>query len=128
MVAVAIFSYTFLKEFITFAPVEVLKIFGVAGVLSITSSDTNSALSITRKEILLPFGLFSNVPFVVRKVILFSTTCLSTLILLLNTQFMMVGLSTPQFHQPFANRVWNGQETVSYLRPNIWNMVPEEMK
>ena len=36
--------------------------------------------------------------------------------------------SGSQFHQPFANRVWNGQETVSYLRPNIWNMVPEEMK
>ena len=33
-----------------------------------------------------------------------------------------------QFHQPFANRVWNGQETISYLRPNIWNIVPEEMK
>ena len=27
-----------------------------------------------------------------------------------------------------ANTVWNGQETISYLGPKIWNMVPEEMK
>ena len=33
-----------------------------------------------------------------------------------------------QFHQPSANTVWNGQETISYLGPKIWNMVPEEMK
>ena len=32
------------------------------------------------------------------------------------------------FHQPFANTLWNGQETVSYLEPKIWNMAPEEMK
>ena len=34
----------------------------------------------------------------------------------------------PQFHQPSANTVWNVQETISYLGPKIWNMVPEEMK
>ena len=36
--------------------------------------------------------------------------------------------SGSQFHQPSASTVWNGQEIISYLRPNIWNMVPEEMK
>ena len=36
--------------------------------------------------------------------------------------------SGTQFYQPFANTVWNGQETISYFRPKIWNMVPEEMK
>ena len=36
--------------------------------------------------------------------------------------------SGSQFHQPSANTLWNGQETVSYLRSKIWNMVPEEMK
>ena len=74
------------KRSVTWASVGVLKIFGGAGVLSITSC------------VLLPFGLFSNVPFVVRKVILFSTTYLSTLILLflLNTESMMVG-SSPYF-------------------------------
>ena len=36
--------------------------------------------------------------------------------------------SDSQFHQPSANTVWNGQETISYLGPKIWNMVPEEMK
>ena len=36
--------------------------------------------------------------------------------------------SGSQFHQPSAKTVWNGQETISYLGPNIWNMVPEEMK
>ena len=36
--------------------------------------------------------------------------------------------SGSQFHQPSANTVWNGQETISYLGPKIWNMVPEEMK
>ena len=36
--------------------------------------------------------------------------------------------SGSQFHQPFANTVWNGQQTMSYLGPKIWNMVPEEMK
>ena len=36
--------------------------------------------------------------------------------------------SGPQFHQPSANTVWNVQETISYLGPKIWNMVPEEMK
>ena len=34
--------------------------------------------------------------------------------------------SGSQFHQPSANTVWNGQETTSYLRLKIWNMVPEE--
>ena len=34
--------------------------------------------------------------------------------------------SGSQFHQPSANTVWNGQETISYLGPR--NMVPEEMK
>ena len=33
-----------------------------------------------------------------------------------------------QFHQPSANTVWNGQETIPYLGQKIWNMVPEEMK
>ena len=36
--------------------------------------------------------------------------------------------SGSQFHQPSAYTVWNGQETISYLGPKIWNMVPEEMK
>ena len=36
--------------------------------------------------------------------------------------------SGSQFHQPSANTVWNGQDTISYLVPKIWNMVPEEMK
>ena len=36
--------------------------------------------------------------------------------------------SGSQFHQPSANTVWNGQETITYLRPEICNMVPEEMK
>ena len=33
-----------------------------------------------------------------------------------------------QFHQPPAKTVWNGQGTISYLGPKIWNMVPEERK
>ena len=37
-------------------------------------------------------------------------------------------LSGSQFPQPSANTIWNGQETISYLVPKIWNMVPEEMK
>ena len=36
--------------------------------------------------------------------------------------------SGSRLHQPSANIVCNGQETVSYLGPKIWNMVPEEMK
>ena len=36
--------------------------------------------------------------------------------------------SGSQFHQLSANTVWNGQETISYLGQDIWNMVPEEMK
>ena len=36
--------------------------------------------------------------------------------------------SGSQFHQPSANTVWNGQETISYLGPKIWSMVPEKMK
>ena len=36
--------------------------------------------------------------------------------------------SGSQFHQPSANKVWNGQETISYLGPKNWNMVPEGMK
>ena len=27
-----------------------------------------------------------------------------------------------QFHQPSANTVWNGLETISYLGPKLWNM------
>ena len=48
-----------------------LKIFGGAEVLSIMPSDANFDWSLTRKEFLLAFGLFSNVLFVVRKVVLF---------------------------------------------------------
>ena len=36
--------------------------------------------------------------------------------------------SGSQFHQPSTNTVWNGSETISYLGPKIWNMVPAEMK
>ena len=36
--------------------------------------------------------------------------------------------SGSQLHPPSANIVWNGQETISYLGPKIWNMVPDEMK
>ena len=36
--------------------------------------------------------------------------------------------SGSQCHQPSANAVWNGQETISYLGPKIRYMVPEEMK
>ena len=36
--------------------------------------------------------------------------------------------SGSQFHRPSANIVWNGQETISYFRPKIWHVVPEEMK
>ena len=36
--------------------------------------------------------------------------------------------SGPQFYQPSANTVWNREETISYLGPEIWNKVPEEMK
>ena len=30
--------------------------------------------------------------------------------------------SDSQFHQPSANTVWNGLETISYLGPKLWNM------
>ena len=33
-----------------------------------------------------------------------------------------------QFHQTSVKSVWNGLETVSYLGPKIWKMVPEEIK
>ena len=33
-----------------------------------------------------------------------------------------------QFHQPSANTVWNGLETISYLGPKILNVVPAEIK
>ena len=33
-----------------------------------------------------------------------------------------------QLHQPSVNTVWNGQETISYLGPSIWDIVPEEIK
>ena len=33
-----------------------------------------------------------------------------------------------QFHQPSANTVQYGLETISYLGPKIWNMVLAEMK
>ena len=36
--------------------------------------------------------------------------------------------SVSEFHQPFANTVWNMQETIPYLAPKMWNMVTEEMK
>ena len=36
--------------------------------------------------------------------------------------------SGSQFHQPYSNTAWNAQETISYLGPKIWNMVPEEMR
>ena len=36
--------------------------------------------------------------------------------------------SGSQFHQPSANTVWNGLETISYLGPKIWNMLLAEMK
>ena len=36
--------------------------------------------------------------------------------------------SGSQFHQTSANTVWNGQKTISYLGPKIWNMVSAEMK
>ena len=36
--------------------------------------------------------------------------------------------SGSQFHQPSSNTVWNGEETILYLEPKFWNMVPEEMK
>ena len=36
--------------------------------------------------------------------------------------------SGSQFHQPSANTAWNGSETISYLGPKIWNIVPAEMK
>ena len=33
-----------------------------------------------------------------------------------------------QFYKPSAKTVWNGQETISYLGPNIWNMMPDKIK
>ena len=36
--------------------------------------------------------------------------------------------SGSQFHQQSPKTVWNGQETISYLGPKIWNMVPDEME
>ena len=33
-----------------------------------------------------------------------------------------------QLHQPSSNTVWNGQETILYLEPKFWKMVPKEMK
>ena len=36
--------------------------------------------------------------------------------------------SGSQFHQPSANNIWNGLETISYLGWKIWNMVPAEIK
>ena len=35
--------------------------------------------------------------------------------------------SGSQFHQPSTNAAWNRQETITYLGPKIWNVVPEEM-
>ena len=34
----------------------------------------------------------------------------------------------PQFHEQSTNTVWNGRETILYLGPKFWNMVPEEIK
>ena len=53
-------------------------------------------------------------------------TIVSELFSFLNVNYS--SRSGSQFHQPSANIVWNGQETISYLGPKIWNMVPEEMK
>ena len=36
--------------------------------------------------------------------------------------------SGSQFRQTSVKTVWNGLETVSYLGPKIWNMVPDEIK
>ena len=36
--------------------------------------------------------------------------------------------SGSQFYQPSANTVGNGLETISYLGPKFWNMLPAEMK
>ena len=36
--------------------------------------------------------------------------------------------NSSQLHQPSAKTIWSGQETISYLEPKIWNIVPEEMK
>ena len=54
------------------------------------------------------------------------TTIVSELFSFSNVDYSL--RSGSQFHQPSANTAWNGQETVSYLRSKIWNMVPEEMK
>ena len=53
-------------------------------------------------------------------------TIVSELFSFLNVNYNL--RSGSQFHQPSANTVWNVQETISYLGPKIWNMVPEEMK
>ena len=36
--------------------------------------------------------------------------------------------SGPQFHKQSINTVRNGQETILYLGPKFWKMVPEEIK
>ena len=36
--------------------------------------------------------------------------------------------SGSQFTQPSVKTVWNGLETISYLGPKVWNMVPTEIK
>ena len=53
-------------------------------------------------------------------------TIVSELFSFTNTNYNL--RSGSQFHQPSANTVWNGLETISYLGPKIWNMVPAEMK
>ena len=66
--AVAVFSYAFLKEvsYLDFCwSVDILWCWNTV----VISSDAIFAWSLTRKEFLLPFSLFSNVPFVVGKVI-----------------------------------------------------------
>ena len=73
MVSVAVFSYAFLKEVSYLGFCWSAEDFGLCRVLSIMSYDANFAWSLSRKEFLLPFGLFSNVRYVVIKVILFST-------------------------------------------------------
>ena len=49
-------------------------------------------------------------------------TIVSELFSFLNVNYNL--RSGSQFHQPSANTVWNGQETISHLGPKIWNMEP----
>ena len=55
-----------------------------------------------------------------------ATTIVSELFPFSNLNFNL--RSDSQFHQPSLYTVWNGLETISYLGPKIWNMVPTEIK